>query len=170
MHVVILSLVISAGGADSGCCDGTFTAEHRRGRCFGAMPQTCYNPRYGCYGSNNRWMHRYPAFHGTYYRAPYNYRNVFDYPWHAGLHEPTSLFSYNVPGEQTDQGIDFLPEPVELQPELQLEPQPTPAEPSDDLLPPLDDVPSTKSAPRPPTVAGSLRSSRSRQAAPYLRR
>lgn len=59
------------------------------------MPQTCYNPTLGCY-DGNRHNHRYPAFHGTYYRRPYNYRNVFDYPWHADLHEPTSNFAYNV--------------------------------------------------------------------------
>jgi hypothetical protein len=66
--------------------------------CFGPMPQTCYNPSYGCYAST-RHMHRYPAFHGTYYRKAYTYRNYFDYPWHAGLHEPTSHFSYHVSGE-----------------------------------------------------------------------
>ncbi|MCO6456961.1 MAG: hypothetical protein J5I93_16805 [Pirellulaceae bacterium] len=68
-------------------------AEHERQH---MMPQTCYAPRHGCYYSGDRHMHRYPAFHGTFYRRPYNYRNVFDYPWHAELHEPTSLFSYGV--------------------------------------------------------------------------
>lgn len=63
---------------------------------WGPEPQTCYAPRFGCYPGNNRFMHRYPAFHGYHYRRPYNYRNVFDYPWHAELHEPTSHFSYNV--------------------------------------------------------------------------
>lgn len=66
---------------------------------WGPEPQTCYAPRYGCYPGNNRFMHRYPAFHGYHYRRPYNYRNVFDYPWHAALHEPTSHFSYNVMDE-----------------------------------------------------------------------
>ena len=65
---------------------------------IGPMPQSCYNPSFGCYPST-RFMHRYPAFHGNYYREAYNYRNYFDYPWHAGLHEPTSHFSYHVPGE-----------------------------------------------------------------------
>jgi hypothetical protein len=64
----------------------------------GPMPQSCYNPSFGCYPST-RFMHRYPAFHNTYYRSAYNYRQYFDYPWHAGLHEPTSMFSYHVPGE-----------------------------------------------------------------------
>ncbi len=56
-------------------------------------------------------MNRYPAFHGTYYRRPYNYRNYFDYPWHAKLHEPTSLFTFNVPVEEDDTG-DIPPVPV----------------------------------------------------------
>jgi hypothetical protein len=55
---------------------------------FGPMPQTCYTPRFGCYPGNGRHMHRYPAFHGYYYRKPYNYRMAFDYPWHAAPHEP----------------------------------------------------------------------------------
>ena len=65
-----------------------------RGCWWGMMPQTCYEPPYGCY-PGTRHMNRYPAFHGTYYRNSYNYRNYFDYPWHAEMHEPTSLFSYN---------------------------------------------------------------------------
>jgi len=69
----------------------------------GGMPQTCYSPRYGCYPGNARCIHRYPAFHGVYYRRPYNYRNLFDYPWHAELHEPTSLFSYHVPAPEEAQ-------------------------------------------------------------------
>ena len=58
------------------------------------MPQTCYDPPYGCY-AGTRYNQRYPAFHGTYYRSAYNYRAYFDYPWHAEMHEPTSHFSYN---------------------------------------------------------------------------
>ena len=68
------------------------------GHCLGPMPQTCYDPPYGCY-TGSRWNNRYPAFHGTYYRKAYNYRNYFDYPWHAELHEPTSQWSYNVTGD-----------------------------------------------------------------------
>ena len=74
----------------------------------GPMPQSCYNPSFGCYPST-RFMHRYPAFHNTYYRSAYNYRQYFDYPWHAGLHEPTSMFSYHVPGENPAQ---VIPVPV----------------------------------------------------------
>jgi hypothetical protein len=79
-------------------------------RCWGPMPQTCYDPAYGCY-PGTRFMNRYPAFHGTYYRRPYNYRNVFDYPWHADLHEPTSYFSYHVPGDAGRADVE-PPQPV----------------------------------------------------------
>ena len=71
---------------------------------YGPEPASCYQPNYGCY-PGSRFMHRYPAFHGTYYRRPYNYRNVFDYPWHAGLHEPTSHFSYNVRSKIDQRGL-----------------------------------------------------------------
>jgi len=79
-------------------------SEHLRNKraIHNTSPQTCYSPRFGCYHSNERHMHRYPAFHGTYYRQAYNYRNYFDYPWHAGLHEPTSMFSYNVGEDQPE--------------------------------------------------------------------
>lgn len=95
-------------GMDSGSCDecdqcgGGHGGRHHgqsRGGVMGPMPQSCYNPSFGCYPST-RFMNRYPAFHQTYYRRPYNYRNVFDYPWHAELHEPTSYFSYHVKEEQ----------------------------------------------------------------------
>ncbi len=76
----------------------------RVGSHCGPMPQTCYDARFGCYGSGGRHMARYPAFHGHYYRRPYNYRNLADYPWHAATHEPTSMFSYNVPQEEDASG------------------------------------------------------------------
>ena len=89
----------SCGGCKKGCggCN-----EYGWIRRAGPMPQTCYNPRHGCYPGNNRFMHRYPAFHGYYYRNPYNYRALFDYPWHAELHEPTSMFSYNFEETSSD--------------------------------------------------------------------
>jgi len=63
------------------------------------MPQTCYEPPYGCY-HGSRWNTiAIRAFHGTYYRKAYNYRNYFDYPWHAEMHEPTSEFSFHVTGD-----------------------------------------------------------------------
>ncbi|MCS7303950.1 MAG: hypothetical protein NZ602_02420 [Thermoguttaceae bacterium] len=66
---------------------------------FGPMPQTCYQPRFGCYPGNARDIHRYPAFHGYYYRQPYNYRHYFEYPWHAQPHEPLGYFTYPQIGE-----------------------------------------------------------------------
>ena len=68
------------------------------GHCLGPMPQTCYDPPYGCY-HGSRWNQRHPAFHASYYRKAYNYRNYFDYPWHAEMHEPTSQWSYHVTGD-----------------------------------------------------------------------
>ena len=97
--------------------DGTYVGGGDGGGCFlkGRMPQTCYQPRYGCYHGNERHMHRYPAFHGTYYRRPYNYRNYFDYPWHARPYEPTSMFSYNTPEAEEDPrraATDRVPTPA----------------------------------------------------------
>jgi len=72
---------------------------------WGPMPQTCYGPTYGCYPGNNRHLRRYPAFHGYYYRAPYNYRQYFDYPWHAAPHEPLGYFSQPLPAEPGTEAI-----------------------------------------------------------------
>jgi len=95
----------SCGGCGKKGCGGC--NEYGWIRRAGPMPQTCYNPRHGCYPGNNRFMHRYPAFHGYYYRNPYNYRALFDYPWHAELHEPTSMFSYNF--EESSSGTTSTP-------------------------------------------------------------
>jgi hypothetical protein len=54
-------------------------------------------------------MHRYPAFHGYYYRSAYNYRHYFDYPWHAATHEPTPLYSYQASQTGT---AEMMPAPV----------------------------------------------------------
>ena len=114
MHAVLLTVLALAGGDGGypvndpnvapagfhgGCdsCGGGGGGRYRQPHFM--MPQTCYNPKFGCYGAD-RHMNRYPAFHGTYYRRPYNYRNVFDYPWHAEMHEPTSYFSYHVNAQQ----------------------------------------------------------------------
>jgi hypothetical protein len=107
-----------------GCGAGGLNKGGHLGGWFGHMPQTCYSPRYGCYYGGNRHMNRYPAFHGTFYRRPYNYRNLFDYPWHAEMHEPTSLFSYNVQGEGAAPGgsvgdIPQPPAPVAPSPEFE---------------------------------------------------
>ena len=58
------------------------------------MPQTCYNPRFGCYAGAGRTMQRYPAFHGYNYRNPYNYRHYYEYPWHASPHDPQAFFTH----------------------------------------------------------------------------
>jgi len=125
MNAVLLT-VLALGGADSAAiyggqpggvygseCDECNSGGHHhqghgnRGGWLGNMPQSCYYPSFGCYPSTP-YMHRYPAFHGTYYRRAYNYRNYFDYPWHAGLHEPTSMFSFHTPGEAPGE----VPRPV----------------------------------------------------------
>ena len=99
-------------GGECDECEGGRHGHHGQGYGLkswcGPMPQSCYSPSFGCYPST-RFMHRYPAFHNTYYRSAYNYRQYSDYPWHAGLHEPTSMFSYHVPGES---GAQPLPVPT----------------------------------------------------------
>ncbi|RMG00891.1 MAG: hypothetical protein D6741_06055, partial [Planctomycetota bacterium] len=88
-------------GAPAGHCGhqkATATGKGWFGDWFGPMPQTCYQPRFGCYPGNPRTIHRYPAFHGTYYRAPYNYRQYMDYPWFATPHEPVGYFGGGVAG------------------------------------------------------------------------
>lgn len=122
MHAVLLT-VLAFSGADAAMfggggggvygseCDdcygggrhGHHNGDGHGGWC-GPMPQSCYYPSFGCYPSTP-YMNRYPAFHGTYYRKAYNYRNYFDYPWHAGLHEPTSMFSFHVPGETPAEAV-----------------------------------------------------------------
>ncbi|MFP6612000.1 MAG: hypothetical protein VB835_06770 [Pirellulales bacterium] len=110
------------GSGCNACCGSDYRVIRTRTR---QMPQSCYQPHYGCYPAGSRWTHRYPAFHGYYYRRPYNYRNLFDYPWHARMHEPASLFSYRVteesgPGEDVppppavDSGKDVVAPPVKL--------------------------------------------------------
>ena len=83
------------------------------------MPQTCYAPRYGCYYGNNRHMHRHTAFHGNYYRNPYNYRHYFEYPWHAEPHEPTSLYSYNSERQYDVREVNPTPAPAPTLPGIQ---------------------------------------------------
>lgn len=83
---------------------------------FGPMPQTCYQPRFGCYPGNPRTIHRYPAFHGYYYRNPYNYRHLFEYPWHAQPNEPQPFHG--------GQGEVFTTDTVEVRPGLSPQPDP----------------------------------------------
>ena len=78
------------------------------------MPQTCYNPTFGCYAGAGRTMHRYPAFHGYYYRSPYNYRHDFEYPWHALPHHPEDFYIYRQEREdyrQDKRGPEIVPTP-----------------------------------------------------------
>lgn len=125
----------SGGSCDS--CQGEACGDACRTGClsglrsslwdwFGPMPQTCYAPRFGCYPGNDRHMHRYPAFHGYYYRQPYNYRHAFDYPWHAQPHEPVGYFTY-----QKDPSVDesLTPVPAEGTPPAAVEPKSVPSPP-----------------------------------------
>ncbi|QDU26100.1 hypothetical protein ETAA8_11740 [Anatilimnocola aggregata] len=131
MHAILLTvLALSGGDGGSAVTDYSVAPAGHHAQCdecgngAGAggkhhqprwmMPQTCYGPKFGCYGTE-RHTHRYPAFHGTYFRRPYNYRNVFDYPWHAEMHEPTSLFSYHVQANQQPQPAAPQPEPGMIQ-------------------------------------------------------
>jgi hypothetical protein len=122
-HYTVQSAGHQAGGETwcdpcGGFCDGG--KRHGNSDYRGGMPQSCYNPSFGCYTSS-RFMHRYPAFHNYYAREAYNYRHYFDYPWHAGQHEPTSMFSYHVPGEVPAEAV---PTPIPSQATGR---QPTPA-------------------------------------------
>lgn len=133
MHAVALTVMLMAGVGQCDACDsghGHRLAAWNSGDGIGLltpMPQTCYQPRYGCYYSGNRHMNRYPAFHGYYYRRPYNYRNLFDYPWHAELHEPSSLWTYKVPEEEL---LDLPADALDpLDPGAELEVPPVPAKP-----------------------------------------
>jgi hypothetical protein len=111
-------------GGDAWCDECDEGGRHGKGDYRRGMPQSCYNPSFGCYPST-RFMHRYPAFHNYYAREAYNYRHYFDYPWHAGLHEPTSMFSYNVPGEAPVVAPPFpTPAPVPMPDSARREPTP----------------------------------------------
>jgi hypothetical protein len=85
----------ASGGACEEC--GGFLGRHGHCHHCKGMPQSCYNPSFGCYPST-RFMHRYPAFHNYSTREAYNYRHYFDYPWHAAPHEPMPMFSGSVSG------------------------------------------------------------------------
>ena len=119
MNALVLTL-LSVTGADAYAGGDCATCGHQglhHGRAIpgglhgwcGPMPQSCYDPAFGCY-PGSRYMHRYPAFHNSYYRSAYNYRQYFDYPWHAGMHEPTSMFSYNV--GQSGGAVETVPTPM----------------------------------------------------------
>ena len=52
-------------------------------------------PYFTCYSRHHNWLDCYPGFHEQYYRRPYNYRVLFDYPWHEDLHGPAPPGGYN---------------------------------------------------------------------------
>jgi hypothetical protein len=120
------------------------------GGCMGPMPQTCYEPPYGCY-HGSRWNNRYPAFHGTYYRKAYNYRNYFDYPWHAEMHEPTSQWSFHVTGDTGEPApLPSIVSPEEASPGAERQappPIPMPTQASAEL-PLVEEVRSVLSKPK----------------------
>jgi hypothetical protein len=127
MHATLLTVLLVAGGQQPAAdvpmqpivvtkdCGGTdcrrcLCAAGCRGwagvwgclaACCGPMPQTCCAPRFGCCPGNDRYMHRSPA----YYRQAYNYRQLFDYPWHATPHQPQPFFSYRRPRPSTEEVI-----------------------------------------------------------------
>jgi hypothetical protein len=52
-------------------------------------PTWVYEPPYfTCYSHHRNRLDCYPGFHEQYYRRPYNYRVLFDYPWHEDVHGP----------------------------------------------------------------------------------
>ena len=103
---------------------------------FGPMPQTAYDPNYGCYPGNARTIHRYPAFHGYYYDRPYNYRHYSEYPWNKEITEPAPYpdrTRYAVPQMGSsivmpnDPYMGTAPDPSGM-PEQSTQPGPTPAD------------------------------------------
>ncbi|MBI3465276.1 MAG: hypothetical protein HY000_19795 [Planctomycetes bacterium] len=100
MHSCLITLVLCAAPGFGDCS---------------AMPQECYNPRYGCYFCG-RWCQRYPAFHGYYYRAPYNYRHYSEYPWYACRHTPQPFYVGGIRGVYTGATVAPAPEPVPMLP------------------------------------------------------
>ena len=114
----------SSGAA--GSCVGHGCRSWWCGWC-GPMPQTCYNPRFGCYAGAGRTIQRYPAFHGHYYRSPYNYRHYYEYPWHASPHDPQAFFTY---GPEMEGQEMIVPTPqAEIGPPPSA-PMPTPPKPT----------------------------------------
>ncbi|MGD0898708.1 MAG: hypothetical protein ABR915_12800 [Thermoguttaceae bacterium] len=97
---------------------------------FKSMPQTCYSPTYGCYPGNGRDIQRYPAFHGTYYRRAYNYRQLQEWPWLAEPHEPIGFCTPVCVGPvAVSAGVSatsLIPEPTSAEP-IPMPPSATPA-------------------------------------------
>lgn len=102
MHAALVTLLLVVGQAcescgkascaNGACASGSHIREHCR--CSGPTTLTRQKPCSWCY-PGNVWSHqRYPAFHGSYYHSPYNWRSAFNYPWHAEPHQPASLYPY----------------------------------------------------------------------------
>ena len=106
MHATLLTLLLVVGAESPGTIAEqpavTVTAW------FGSMFQTCDAPGFGCYPGNNRYMRRYPALHDYYYRPPYNYRHLFDYPEHAASHAPRGFPTF--PCRQSVGDVIFTPQ------------------------------------------------------------
>lgn len=100
---------------------------------FGPMPQTAYDPNFGCYPGNARTINRYPAFHGYYYDTPANYRHYAEYPWNADLAEPRPYPNNAVP--QVGMKVQMVPGQQYIMEEAPLPPgvvtPVTPAAPAD---------------------------------------
>jgi hypothetical protein len=116
-------------------------------------------------------MHRYPAFHNTYYKQAYNYRNYFDYPWHAELHEPSSQFAYETVNSDVPVG-DVAPivEPAEKAPAPRMPPQPPADAAAKRSVPKLAPVVKSNQVSRsaPQALAPVVRASSESQLAPIL--
>ena len=134
MHAALLTILVVAGAhppvqavvGQSAAAAGSSEGRSWFSDWFGPMPQTCYDPRFGCYSGASRRIQRYPAFHGHYYRAPYNYRHYYEYPWHASPHDPQAFFSHGTSIE----GQEMIVPTPQLEVAPPATPVPTPAAPA----------------------------------------
>ena len=62
--------------------------------CLRPMCHDCCAPGLHCCPGDNRCLHSYAGFYGHNYRQAYNYRLLFDYPWHSPPHQPRCFFTY----------------------------------------------------------------------------
>ncbi|MDO4628665.1 MAG: hypothetical protein Q4C70_05740 [Planctomycetia bacterium] len=130
---------------------------------FGPMPQTAYDPNFGCYPGNQRTIHRYPAFHGNYYSSPSNYRHYAEYPWNADMAEPRP-YPNQAALRQVGSEVIISTEVVTPAPQYTTTPQPTPApalEPVSEaqvapVATPAQDTPEVVPMTDVPTSAGTI--------------
>jgi hypothetical protein len=64
-------------------------------------------PYFTCYSHHRNRLDCYPSFHEQYYRRPYNYRVLFDYPWHENLYGPVPAAGFC--GEVWVEGANHQP-------------------------------------------------------------